>query len=199
MAAELQAALASLRAMPCVDAEAVMLAGHSAGGHLAAWLALNWESTGSPEPPPLAFGGVEGIYNASVWDAYQVSRWRSDFHCADWQTFGDRAVHPGGWLAGSPTARAKLAPPAGPVLLVHSPGDDWVQRAQASQLFSRLQPPARGRHRLDTSGACVQGEHPAVLRGASAFTLAQCMVDFLREARASVAPSRHVTAGLVTT
>ena len=194
-------ALSALRMRPEVDESRVLLGGHSAGGHLAAWLSVNWptadgaeaEETGEAaeaaevvEAPPLAFAGVEGIYNASVWDAYQAVRWKGGFHCADWQSFGDPGMHwKDGWIDGSPTAQAAGGvAPAGPVLLIHSKQDDYVQSAQAKQLFPLLRPPTSGAgaHRLDVSGACVQGEHPDVLKGTSATMLARCMLTFLDEA-----------------
>jgi acetyl esterase/lipase len=87
-ASQVRVALESLQARPEVDASRVLLGGHSAGGHLAAWLSLTWAATEQPQrqqPPPIAFAGVEGIYNASLWDTYQKSRWKGSFHCADWQ------------------------------------------------------------------------------------------------------------------
>jgi acetyl esterase/lipase len=220
-AAQVRAALAALRARPGVDGSRVLLGGHSAGGHLAAWLSLNWgkgaaaaaaaaaaaspaassaasaaasAASSAAAAPPLAFAGVEGIYNASLWDAYQAFRWKGGFHCADWQCFGDPAAHwADGWLAGSPVVQAAAGvAPAGPVLLIHSPQDDYVQSEQARALYAALGPPASGAgaHRLDVGGACVSGEHPAVLEGGSAATLAQCMLTFLADAEAARPPPR---------
>ena len=199
-AGEVLAALTTLGAQQGVDQTRIMLAGHSAGGHLAAWLALNWppsravtsfaRSAAVPAhallPRPLGFAGVEGIYNASLWDAYQRgARWQGEFDCADRQAFGDPNVDPHSWVAGSPVARAEAGvAPAAPLLLVHSPGDDWVEISQAAQLFAVLRPPMTGqaaKQRLDIQGACAAGEHPQVLQGASAGLLARCMLQFFAD------------------
>ena len=66
-------------------------------------------------------------------------------------------------------------------LLIHSPGDNWVQSAQAVTLHAALRRPAggRGSNEIDVSGECVSGQHPDVLNGASAKTLAGCIVSKL--------------------
>ena len=95
------------------------------------------------------------------------------------QCFGDR---PGSaaWVRGSPVALAADSAPVAPTLLIHSPGDNWVQSQQAVALHSVLKPPAGGgSNEIDTSGVCVSGEHPDVLNGASAKSLAGCIVSKL--------------------
>jgi hypothetical protein len=134
------------------------------------------------------------IFNASLWDAYDESRWAEQFRCQTRQAFGQRepgAPVPASWLAGSPVHLAELpgaVPVAGPVLLIHSPEDDWVQAAQATQMFAALQPlatapQATAAHRIDTEGACARGQHPAVLTGASAVMLSACIADLVLQGR----------------
>ena len=74
------------------------------------------------------------------WEAYDTTRWHGEFRCATRQAFGtDNAC----WDAGQPTTLARQGvQPQGPMLLVHSPGDDWVQASQASELFKVLRPPS---------------------------------------------------------
>ena len=82
------------------------------------------------------------------------------------------------WLAEQQRAAA-----VGPMLLIHSPQDDWVQGAQAQQMFDAVggnNGSAQWRNRLDLTGECVHGEHPAVLTGESAKTLAACIADFAK-------------------
>ena len=65
-------------------------------------------------------------------------------------------------------------------MLVHSPGDNWVQSAQAVALHAVLKAPAGGgSNEIDTSGECVSGQHPDVLNGASAKSLAGSIVSKL--------------------
>lgn len=177
------AAFDFLTTRPEVDSKKVLLGGHSAGGHLAAWLALNWDQGQSTHP--LAFAGVEGIFNVTLWDKYDEDHWKAEFHCATRQAFGDPVTSAQAWEDGSPTSNAlKGQQPTSPLLLIHSPGDTWVQEAQATGLFADLKPPTFGRtgHKLDVKGECVAGEHPKVLDGASAKTLAKCMLSFLAAA-----------------
>ena len=124
---------------------------------------------------------VEGIYNVSMWDAYDKARWNSTFHCPTRQAFGDPVTSAAAWQDGSPSVNALSEDPLAPLLLIHSPGDDWVQSAQAVGLYKRLQPPLFGGtgHSLDVKGKCVAGQHPQVLEGKSAASLAGCMLAFL--------------------
>jgi acetyl esterase/lipase len=181
-AAEVISAFEFLAARPEVDLARIMLAGHSAGGHLAAWLSLNWDGARRCTHPA-AFAGVEGIYNVSLWDQYDQDHWNKRFHCPTRQAFGDPVTSAQAWKDGSPTFDASKGgkDPLAPMLLIHSQQDTWVQKAQAVGLFGVLQPPLYGStgHELEVTGKCVKGEHPDVLKGRSAATLAACMVDFL--------------------
>jgi len=176
-AREVVAAVARLRDLG--HAGPLYLGGHSAGGHLAVLLSLLWHQYAAPgQASPAGFFGAEGIYNVSQWDAYDETRWQSRFHCDTRQAFG-RAGH-SGWLQGSPSHDARARAPLGPILLVHSPQDDWVQAAQAKNLFPVLQPAADGRsHTLDVHGACAMGEHEDVIRGPSAIRLAACIAKLV--------------------
>lgn len=171
-ATEVVAAIARLRELGFTGP--LYLGGHSAGGHLAVLLALEWGRFAAAQAAPEGYFGVEGIYNVSQWDEYDQQRWGSRFHCQTRQAFGLRPA--GNWRAGSPTLVAPTSAPAGPVLLVHSRQDDWVQAAQAADLFPRLKPSPDGRaHSLDVNGSCAEGEHEDVLKGPSAVLLADCI------------------------
>ena len=104
--------------------------------------------------------------------------WGGGFKCATNQAFGANEPGSATWLAGSPAWLAASSQPAGPVLLVHSPGDDWVQSQQATTLYNVLKQPVAPNttgHRLDISGECGEGQHPDVIRGGSAGKLAACI------------------------
>jgi hypothetical protein len=65
-------------------------------------------------------------------------------------------------------------------MLLHSPGDDYVQVQEAVALYEVLKPAPGGvPHRIDIAGGCVQGEHEDVLEGASAQSLARCMAQMV--------------------
>ena len=78
--------------------------------------------------------------------------------------------------------------------LVNRPRVSWALALGSAwwALYAALGPPASGAgaHRLDVGGACVSGEHPAVLEGGSAATLAQCMLTLLADAEAARPPPR---------
>jgi acetyl esterase/lipase len=194
-ARQVVAAMAQLSETSGIPLDQIFLGGHSAGGHLALLLALRWQEFAGPmgygDSSPAGFIGIEGIYNATSWAAYDKTRWTSEFACQTKQAFGfpadDSGAPPGtdsnAYERGSPTSLARSGlRPKGPVLLVHSPQDDWVQASQSAELFPLLKPwhsgtpspagPSFGVHMIDNSGECVHGEHPAVLQGRSAVTLA---------------------------
>ncbi len=161
-------------------ADELLLGGHSAGGHLSLLLALRWAQLAPTQSaPPDAFVGVEGIYNASLWDAYDAAHFAGRFRCPTRQAFGEPAENPA-WRAESPTAIAAEAAPVGPAMLLHSPGDDSVQSRQALDLFDALRvSPGEVPNVIDIAGGCVQGEHEDVLTGASARSLARCMAQMV--------------------
>lgn len=163
-----------------LPAQAHLLGGHSAGGHLALLLSMRWaELAPAQSAPPDGFVGVEGIYNASLWDAYDEAHFKGRFRCPTRQAFGEPAENPD-WRANSPTAVAAQAAPLGPCMLLHSPGDDYVQVQEAVALYEVLKPAPGGvPHRIDIAGGCVQGEHEDVLEGASAQSLARCMAQMV--------------------
>ena len=152
---------------------ACMHAGHSAGAHLAwfgilnnsfgyvAYIATAIRCTLTSSLPqsststssPVGVVGIEGIYNVSLWEAYDSKRWHGQFRCATRKAFSSPVIEPKGWQDGSPVYLArtkKLAvclalahvaacacthvPAKVPALLVHSPGDDWVQASQVSHV-----------------------------------------------------------------
>lgn len=173
-------ARAFARATALLPAQAHLLGGHSAGGHLALLLSMRWaELAPAQSAPPDGFVGVEGIYNASLWDAYDEAHFKGRFRCPTRQAFGEPAENPD-WRANSPTAVAAQAAPVGPCMLLHSPGDDYVQVQEAVALYEVLKPAPGGvPHRIDIAGGCVQGEHEDVLEGASAQSLARCMAQMV--------------------
>ena len=111
-------ALAQLSVTSGVPMDQIYLGGHSAGGHLALLLALRWQHYAGPmgygPRPPAGFIGVEGIYNATSWAAYDRTRWASEFACQTKQAFrflGGSVAPPGGdrepYALGSPTSLAR--------------------------------------------------------------------------------------------
>ena len=87
-AEEVSSAFKYLASRSEVDPSNILLGGHSAGGHLAAWLSFNWNSK-HQDNSPVAFAGVEGIYNVSLWDQYDNDHWDKKFYCPTRQAFGD--------------------------------------------------------------------------------------------------------------
>jgi acetyl esterase/lipase len=152
--------------------------GHSAGGHLAMILALRWQEFAPSATPPAGFIGLDGIYDVGVWDAYQLSFWSGWFTCTNQKAFGFSSAE---WASGSPTSLAASLVPAAPVLLIHSPGDDWVQSRQATEFYNALAPPPRGAHRLDVGGTCASGSHSAMLTGSSSALVVGCISELIAE------------------
>ena len=152
-AREIVYAVVTAAAKMGVKTSSIYLGGHSAGGHLSALLAFTWQQHAPLGLlPPAGFFGVEGIYNASLWDGYDKSRWASEFACQTRQTFGCSDLSSQSWTAGSPVSLATggLAA-AGPMLLIHSPSDDWVQSEQAKSMFAALPQLATGESPLSNS------------------------------------------------
>jgi acetyl esterase/lipase len=172
--------------------------GHSAGAHLGHELNLRWsdfaQSCGSLSNcgRPAGAIGFEGIYDVVAWDAYDAEFWGGQFSCATRKAFGFPGDPPSGcrdqdyglpcWDVGSPTYLANNAAtlgiaPVGDVLVIHSPGDNWVDIAEAlnfgqamSSVFSEIDVVT------STDGSCATGQHNDPLSQSS---LAVCIVDFI--------------------
>lgn len=180
-----------------LDPSAMALGGHSAGGHLSHILNLRWDDFAQPCdastcPPPVAAIGFEGIYDIAAWDAYDASFWEGQFRCATLQAFGappgesspcvDTALDMPCWEAGSVTHLAQRAAelqlaPVGDALIIHSPGDTWVDIAEATT-FGEAMAAAFPSARVVTSidGSCGTGQHNDPLTQTA---LASCIVDFV--------------------
>ena len=88
------------------------------------------------------------------------------------------------WDAGSPaflarhSARLGIAA-AGDVLLVHAPGDDWVDSEEAVRFGEALQAAGLGRKIVTvTDGSCGAGGHNEVLHEEA---LADCLIKFVAD------------------
>ena len=179
-----------------LDPTAMFVGGHSAGGHLAQEWNLRWsdfeQTCTHPSGCPPAAGaiGIEGIYDVAAWDAYDASNWRGQFSCATRKAF---AFSPGDctdttydrpcWDVGSPEylARNSVAmgiAPAGHVLIIHSPGDDWVDVAEATDFGAAMSAAFPDIHVItSTDGACATGQHNDPL---TQTILATCIVNFVK-------------------
>lgn len=181
-----------------LDAGAMWVGGHSAGGHLALSLDLRYAAFAGACPGPGSCSaprgaiGFEGIYDLAIWDAYDASHWNGQFQCATRKAFGappdaaapciDADLGRPCWEAGSPRVLAEQheslgIEPAGPALLIHSPGDDWVDVAEAIELEAAwLEAFPEVEIVRDTQGACATGRHNELLGQP---TLADCIIDFV--------------------
>jgi hypothetical protein len=180
-----------------LDAARMFVGGHSAGGHLAHTLNLRWAEfegicTRDECPPAIGAIGIEGIYDIATWDAYDQVFWNGSFNCATRKAFGDSPSSPQPcidaelgrpcWEAGSPTYLAQHAAelaisPVGNALMIHSPGDDWVDIAEASTLGAALES-AFPEITVITSidGTCATGGHAELLSGTE---LTSCLLNFV--------------------
>ncbi len=181
-----------------LDPTRMFVGGHSAGGHLAQVLNLRWAEFVEPCPDPLecppAIGaiGIEGIYAIAAWDAYDQAFWNGSFACATRKAFGDSPDSPQAcvddefarpcWDVGSATYLATHAVELGIVavgnaLMIHSPGDDWVDIAEASTLGAALDSafPAISTI-VSIDGTCAVGSHNELLEEAA---LAACLLAFV--------------------
>ncbi len=181
-----------------IDPHRMFIGGHSAGGHLAQVLNLRWQEfapvcdQGQPCPAPLGAIGLEGIYNIPAWDEYDRSFWEGRFECTTRKAFGAPGPSPAAclepgtdkrcWDMGSPFWLTKNAAeldikPVADVLLLHSPGDNWVDIAEAEKLGSEMQ---KTYSEIDvlvkTDGSCAKGQHNDVL---SEIALAECINEFV--------------------
>jgi pimeloyl-ACP methyl ester carboxylesterase len=181
-----------------LDPRRMHVGGHSAGAHLAHILNLRWPEFAQPCnradgcPAALSAIGLEGIYDIPAWNDYDASRWQSNFACATRRAFGAPGPAPAAcvdaglgercWDAGSPTYLAENAAdlgikPAGDALLLHSPGDDWVDLADTVSFGGALEMAFPAIDVVtDTGGTCAGGQHNGVLREAS---LADCVINFV--------------------
>lgn len=180
-----------------LDPARMFVGGHSAGGHLAQTLNLRWaEFAGvcmlGECPPAIGALGIEGIYDIAAWDAYDQSFWNGTFNCATRKAFGDSPGSPRAcidatfdhacWEVGSPTYLALHAgelgiTPVGNALMIHSPGDDWVDIAEASMLGVALGSAFPAITTLvSIDGTCATGGHGELLSDAD---LASCLVNFV--------------------
>jgi acetyl esterase/lipase len=181
-----------------LDAARMYVGGHSAGGHLSQELNLRWtdfeQSCSNPAGCSPAAGaiGFEGIYDISAWDEYDNSVWGGQFYCATRKAFGfppESASHCVDsdhglpcWDVGSPTYLAQNngtlgIAPVGDALIIHSPGDTWVDIAEASNFGAAMSAAFPGSSSItSTDGTCATGQHNDPL---SQVGLATCIVNFI--------------------
>lgn len=215
--ADFAAALAFLQrnaAALGLDPYRAFIGGHSSGAHLAQVLNLRWDEFAAPCaadgscPPPLGTIGIAGIYDIPGWDAWDEVFWNDAYNCATRQAFGAPGPEPAActeaesglrcWDAGSPLFLAQNAGPLGirpraGALLVHSPGDDWVDRHDTPELGQALLDTSVDLAVVvDTTGTCGTSGHTEVL-GEPA--LGACMAGYA-EALFETAPGFRINAGI---
>jgi len=198
-----------------LDPGRMHVGGHSAGAHLAHTVNLRWAEFSPPCnrpggcPAAVSAIGLEGIYNIPAWNDYEASRWQSRFECATRKAFGAPGPSPEAcfdaglgercWDAGSPIYLAENAEdldikPAGDALLIHSPGDDWADIAEAINFGSVL---GVAFPDIDvvtkTDGNCATRQHNFTLGEAS---LADCVIEFVIERTPSATTLKLLTPGL---
>jgi acetyl esterase/lipase len=175
-----------------LDPTRMLVGGHSAGAQLAHTLNLRWSEFTSMAPAGAI--GFEGIYDIPGWDAYDAQIWNGQFICATRRAFGgapdsgspciDAQHQAPCWLLGSPTYLAEQAGalglgPVGDVLLVQSPGDDWVDVAQVPSFAAAMSAAFPGLEVVSSiDGSCGQGSHDGVLSDPA---LAGCIVNFVAD------------------
>jgi acetyl esterase/lipase len=181
-----------------LDTARFFVGGHCAGGQLAHELNLRWDefaptcTNPSGCPPPAGAIGLEGIYDIAAWDEYDASFWGGFFHDATRKAFGSPASAPPAcmdplhglpcWDVGSPTYLAQHGAalgiaPAGDVLIVHSPGDDWVDVAQSVEFAAAMGATFPAIEVVtSTDGGCATGQHNELLAEPA---LADCIVGFV--------------------
>jgi acetyl esterase/lipase len=181
-----------------LDPRRMHIGGHSAGAHLAQLLNLRWQefspSCKHPEGCPVAIGaiGFEGIYDIPAWNAYDESFWDGQFNCATRKAFGAAGDTPEAcredgsdkrcWDMGSPAYIARNAKslghsPVADVLLIHSPGDNWVDMAETTQYGKTLSTAFPNIEVITkTDGSCASGQHNDVLKQTE---LADCIINFV--------------------
>lgn len=164
----------------------IIIAGHNAGAQLSVLLGLTWLDY-SDLPPPRAIVGVDGVYNASMWNDYDESHYGGKFQCEMRQAFGG-VVGSQSWHNGSPSERVLQQAPLAPMFLVHSKEDDEVQLTQTLQMYDNLQAGMdhySNHERIislmtfkEVDDRCVRGQHEETIMGESAVSLAKCIRDW---------------------
>jgi acetyl esterase/lipase len=172
--------------------------GHSAGGHLSQELNLRWsdfeQSCTNPSGcyPTAGAIGFEGIYDIAAWNEYDSSVWGGQFFCATRKAFGfppessshcvDGSYGLPCWDVGSPIYLAQNAGtqgiiPVGSALIIHSPGDTWVDIAEATSFGTAMSVAFPASSIItSTDGTCATGQHNDPL---SQVALAVCIVNFV--------------------
>jgi acetyl esterase/lipase len=181
-----------------MDRTRMYVGGHSAGAHLSHELNLRWSDFEQPCMslsacwPAAGAIGFEGIFDIAAWDAYDAEFWNGQFFCATRKAFGFPGDPPSGcqdaqyglpcWHIGSPTYLADNADtlgiaPVGDALIIHSPGDNWVDIAEATS-FGEAMSAAFSEINVITStdGTCATGQHNDPLTQTA---LATCIVNFI--------------------
>jgi acetyl esterase/lipase len=188
-----------------LDAAQIYVGGHSAGGHMAHELNLRWaDFQGGCELQdgcPAAIGaiGFEGIYDVAAWDTYDQSFWAGQFGCATRRAFGAPPSSPDVcmdqqhalpcWDIGSPNYLAAHTndlglTPVGAALIIHSPGDDWVDVAEATSFGATLGAAVPNLSVITSvDGTCANGQHSDVLPDPA---LASCIINFVASAGAGI-------------
>lgn len=186
-----------------LDPTRMHVGGHSAGGHLAHTLNLRWSEfsaacTNGCTPPAGAIG-IEGIYDIAAWDAYDAQFWNGSFVCATRKAFGgapesatpciDAQHQAPCWQLGSPTVLAQQSAalrlaPVGDALMIHSPGDDWVDIAEAPNFATALSAAFPNLSVIASyDGTCGSASHDNVLDEPA---LASCIVNFVTSNGATI-------------
>lgn len=188
-----------------LDVTRMYVGGHSAGGHLSHELNLRWadfeQSCTYPSGCQPAAGaiGFEGIYDIEAWDGYDDAVWGGQFYCATRKAFGFPADSPSHctdsayglpcWDVGSPIYLAQNngmlgIAPVGSALIIHSPGDTWVDIAEATNFGSAMSDAFPGTSSItSTDGTCATGQHNDPL---SQVALALCIVNFVASGGAGI-------------
>jgi hypothetical protein len=187
-----------------LDPARMYVGGHSAGAHLGHELNMRWaefeQACTLPSGCPAAAGaiGFEGIYDVPAWDQYDSEFWNGQFSCATRKAFGfpseaephctDDDYGLPCWDVGSPTYLAQNSEalgiiPVGKALMIHSPGDNWVDIAEAIDFGAAMNDAFPGGSITSTDGTCATGQHNDPL---SQVALAICIVNFVASGGAGI-------------